>query len=320
MNRSLRSPLVPLLTLFVACSDGTKNLPSADAAEGVDAIAAADVASAEDAAAPSDADPAPAPDAGSADAAPTPDADTTPDATAAPDAGEPAARFSFFVTSIEAMRTLSGSQDGFGGDLSYGGQRGLAGADAICAAAAELGMPGAGAKTWRAFLSTSTGGANGGPVHAIERIGAGPWYDRNGRVVAQNLAGLTRTRPQADALIANDLPNERGESQRNQPGVNGQGTADNHDILTGSDAAGRFVGGSASVTCNDWTSSAAGLGRPMSGHSWPAQSGQSWIRAHPVAGCPAVVNLLQNGPGSRDCEGVGCGGGYGALYCFALEP
>ncbi len=26
-------------------------------------------------------------------------------------------RFSFFVTSLEAMRELSGSQDGFGGDL-----------------------------------------------------------------------------------------------------------------------------------------------------------------------------------------------------------
>ena len=38
------------------------------------------------------------------------------------------------------------------------------------------------------------------------------------------------------------------------------------------------------------------------------------------AGCAAVVNLVQNGPGSRDCTGVGCGGGYGGLYCFALEP
>lgn len=49
-------------------------------------------------------------------------------------------------------------------------------------------------------------------------------------------------------------------------------------------------------------------------------SGRSWIEAHEAAGCAAVVNLLDNGPGSRDCKGVGCGGGYGAIYCFALSP
>src|SRR4029077_16905154 len=82
--------------------------------------------------------------------------------------------FSFFVTSLQAMRDLSGSQDGFGGDLRYGetGEgAGLRGADKICAAIADRSMPGASAKQWRAFLSTVAG-----PVHAKDRVGSGPWY------------------------------------------------------------------------------------------------------------------------------------------------
>src|SRR5688572_16941556 len=63
-------------------------------------------------------------------------------------------RFSFFVTSLQALRELSGSQNGFGGDLSYGetgAGAGLRGADKLCAAIAERSMPGASAKPWRAF-------------------------------------------------------------------------------------------------------------------------------------------------------------------------
>jgi hypothetical protein len=52
-------------------------------------------------------------------------------------------RFSFFVTSLEAMQLLSGSQAGFGGDLRDGEASGLAGADKICSAIAEMSMPGA---------------------------------------------------------------------------------------------------------------------------------------------------------------------------------
>ncbi len=52
--------------------------------------------------------------------------------------------------------------------------------------------------------------------------------------------------------------------------------------------------------------------------SWPAMSGQSWVMAHPMRGCAPGVNLVQNGPGEGDC--VGCSGGYGGIYCFALTP
>jgi len=220
-----------------------------------------------------------------------------------PDAA-PLEKFSFFVTSLDTMRLQSGSQDGFGGNLG-----GLAGADMICqTAAANVGF---GMKTWRAFLSTSAS-APGGQTHAIDRIGTGPWYDRNGRLVANDLAGLLNTRPAGDAQSVNDLPDEYG-----QPGT---ALGDTHDIMTASNAQGRFDGTGPGNSCQDWTSS-VGPGSEEQvrlGHSWPAMSGQSWIAAHRMRGCSPGVNLVQNGPGSGDC--VGCGGGWGGIYCFALEP
>ncbi len=236
--------------------------------------------------------------------------------------------FSFFVTSLVAMRELSGSENGFGGDLRYGHTgpgAGLRGADKICADVAERSLPGSAAKQWRAFLSVTDAG-NGTPLDAIDRIGPGPWYDRIGRVVANDLAGLTGAdRPDGDEAIASDLPNESGEPNHTAGGV----TMDNHDVLTGSNTEGKLHSNS---TCDDWTSTTAvdsssgGGGRPgggmfgggpMAGHSWPAFSGQSWLQAHAVAGCaPSVVT----GQGSFGGNGVGDGGGYGGIYCFALVP
>jgi hypothetical protein len=226
-----------------------------------------------------------------------------------------AGAFSFFVTSLEAMRELSGSEDGFGGDLRFGEATGLEGADKICRTIAEKAVPGSGQKVWRAFLSASTGGANGGAVHAIDRLGEGPWYDRNGRLVASNKAGLLAVRPQAASQIKNDLPNERGEPNR-------QGV-DNHDVLTGSNKQGQYAGSKAS-TCNDWTSATGSTGQPTIGHSWPRSSGNlsnggNWMSDHLAPGCAPGVNLSQRGPGGSSPT-VGGGGGYGGLYCFALTP
>jgi hypothetical protein len=234
---------------------------------------------------------------------------------AAPAAGEP---FSFFVTSLEAMRELSGSQDGFGGDLRHGESTGLAGADKICTEIAERSMPGAGKKGWRAFLSAKAGGPSGGAVNARDRIGTGPWYDRTGRLVAKDLTSLLGMRPAADAAIANDLPNERGEPNHGSPDI------DNHDTVTGSDAQGNYADG---VTCEDWTSTetststSGGRGGkgPMCGHSWPRQqSGQSWIAAHAAPGCGPSVGISESM--SMSGTGIGNGGGYGGIYCFALMP
>lgn len=229
-------------------------------------------------------------------------------------------KFSFFVTSLVAMRALSGNEKGFGGDLRYGHTgpgAGLRGADRICADAAERGLTGSSAKQWRAFLSVSDAG-NGAKKDAIDRIGAGPWYDRLGRLVATNASGLTSAdRPAGEAVISADLPNEIGEPNHSAGGT----TMDNHDVLTGSDKTGRLH---TNPNCENWTtitSTASGTGGmasgPMAGHSWPASSGKNWMQAHGVAGCaPSVVS----GQGGFGGNGVGDGGGYGGIYCFALVP
>jgi len=212
--------------------------------------------------------------------------------------GATTAHFSFFVTSLEAIRRESKNQNGYGGNLG-----GLAGADAICTRIAEAALPGSGAKGWKAFLSTST-------VNAIERIGMGPWYDRNDKLVASNTAGLLQERPAGTSTV-NDLPNELGLPNRAGTGT---GMDDNHDTITGSNTQGKWDGG---ATCSDWTS-ATGSEGPRVGHSWPAQSGKSWIQAHTAPGCEPSVALTQTGAGSGN--GIGNGGGYGGFYCFALKP
>jgi hypothetical protein len=203
------------------------------------------------------------------------------------------------------MRELAESDDGFGGDLG-----GLEGADAICQL---IGIRiGEGAKTWRAFLSV-VNGPDGEPVHAIDRIGDGPWYDANDRLVANNRAGLMGERPDGDPQSINDLPDEFGVP------LTQYGNA--HDVLTGSGRDGRLVAMDLSTTCNDWTSSDGRVGarRTTIGHSYPrsARSGRHWMSDHTIRGCAPGVNLIQNGAGVGDC--VGCSGGYGGIYCFAVR-
>lgn len=226
------------------------------------------------------------------------------------------AKFSFFVTSMKAIQILADNEKGFGGDLRFGKADGLSGADEICRQAAELGMPGAGNKQWRAFLSVA------GPpvVNARDRIGKGPWYDARGRLVAQNLTDLLgAARPVGDAEVVNDLPNERGEPNHyvGENGYTPGQTVDNHDTLTGSDQSGNLY--NANATCNDWTSSAS-AGRPRLGHSWPRNRttgmGAGWASDHDAPGCTPGINITtQMGQGT--C--VGCSGGYGGIYCFELK-
>jgi len=250
--------------------------------------------------------PDPTPDSGAAppDAAPPePDA-APPEPDAAPEPEEP---FSFFVTSLRAMRELSGSEDGFGGDLG-----GLDGADGICQAIADT--VGVGHKEWRAFLSVVRG-PDGDPAHAIDRIGEGPWYDANHRLVAEDIAGLLHERPEGDHQSVDDLPNEFGEPLSI--------LGDAHDIPTGSDRRGRLDRDRLESTCNDWTSSESiGADQVTCGHSFPRRGGRrrgaQWISDHQLRGCTPGVNLQQNGRGEGDC--IGCSGGYGGIYCFALSP
>jgi len=86
------------------------------------------------------------------------------------------ANTSFFVTS-----------NGIGNGANLGG---LAGADNHCQTLAQ--GAGAGAKTWRAYLSTQA--ADGQPaVNARDRIGKGPWQNSKGVVIAKDVAELHGT-------------------------------------------------------------------------------------------------------------------------------
>jgi hypothetical protein len=228
-------------------------------------------------------------------------------------------RFSFFVTSLAAMQALAGSQSGFGGDLRFGEASGLAGADKICTRTADMSLPGNG-KTWRAFLSVGAS-APGGTVNAIDRVGAGPWYDRMGRLVAMNTAALLNSRPQgADTVIVNDLPNEHGVPNHmdGAPGCTGNACPDNHHVLTGASTAGGLY--SATGNCANWTSTAGTAGRPRVGFSWIAGNRVHWMSGQDEGGCGAGINLEDTGGSDPSNPIVGSGGGYGAIYCFALEP
>src|SRR5688500_15226224 len=59
---------------------------------------------------------------------------------------------------------------------------GLTGADAMCRGLADA--AGLGGKTWRAYLSVERDALTGGPTHARNRIGPGPWTNVAGVVVA----------------------------------------------------------------------------------------------------------------------------------------
>jgi hypothetical protein len=222
--------------------------------------------------------------------------------------------FSFFITSLEAMLRLSGSANGFGGDLRYKQTTGLAGADKICSDIGEASMAGAASKQWRAFLSTKTG-----PINAIDRVGAGPWYDRLGRVVALTKADLALDRPRnADPIIINDLPNEFGvPNHRPNPAV---AAVDNHHVMTGSTTQGLLYTGTTNPTCDDWTSVVPTAGRPRVGFSWIASGRTNWISGQDEGGCAAGVNTVETGGSTTSNPIVGSGGGYGGIYCFALTP
>ena len=244
-------------------------------------------------------------------------------------------KFSFFVTSMRGLQALAKSDKGFGGDLRFGETgpgAGLRGADKICRTLAEQSMPASSFKGWRAFMSVSSD-AYGKQVNAIDRVGAGPWYDRLGRLMAPTLNDLKNTRPMnGDATIQNDLPNETGVLNHH-PGPSGA-EEDNHHMLTGSTTAGVLKG--ASATCKDWTTSVHSTenGKPACGLAFPrgggggggpggGTMGQHWIYGFDAPGCAAGVEIvIGGGPTPEAAAGgwIGGGGGYGGFYCFALNP
>ncbi len=207
-------------------------------------------------------------------------------ALAVPPAQAQSADTSFFVTSTGI---------GNGGNLG-----GLAGADNYCQTLAQA--AGAGAKTWRAYLSTQA--ADGKPaVNARDRIGKGPWQNAKGVVIAKDVTELHSS---------NNISKETALTEKGET-VNGYGDKPNrHDILTGSQPDGTAFPGPDDRTCKNWTSSAQGAA--MLGHTdlnGPATNPtvKSWNAAHPSRG-------PDGGCSQADLRSTG---GDGLLYCFAAN-
>jgi hypothetical protein len=217
---------------------------------------------------------------------------------------------------------------------------GITGADAICQRIAERSSACQKNKVWHAFLSTPT-------VNAKDRIGKGPWYDRLGRLMANNLEGLLTERPTgADPAIINDFPNESGIPNHDPDKT---GPVDNHETLTGTGVDGKVYtqsssgggaggmgggfpgfpmgtdcgpsGGAWSVeaaTCWGWTTKEA-KGCPRVGHSWPREgSGIGWISVWNESGCAPGGTLTEDFNIDVSGRKVGSAGGYGGFYCFAV--
>ena len=187
---------------------------------------------------------------------------------------------------------------------------GLAGADQICQNLAQA--AGAGNRTWHAYLSTQA--AQGRPaVNARGRIGAGPWYNAKGAMIAANVADLhgDQQRDRNNIQKANVL-DEKGQA------VKGAGDMPNeHDILTGSDSDGRAFTDGVDHTCNNWTADGMDMAgnnpnapriqtRAMLGHFDRTGGGNtSWNAAHMSQGC-SKQSLINTG-------------GAGRIYCFAIN-
>lgn len=198
------------------------------------------------------------------------------------------ADMTFFITS---------AGPGNGADLG-----GLDGADAHCGRLAAA----AGSKltNWKAYLSVNAGIDRSGDrpkvipgVNARDRIGAGPWHNASGTLIANNVDEL-----HSDSNMINKA---NGLDENGNP-VNARGDKPNkHDILTGSDPYGMYSTAGGDTSCAGWTSS--DKGSAIVGHHDLAGLSNdrhmvSWNSAHGSAGC------------SQDA--LTRTGGAGLFYCF----
>ncbi len=191
----------------------------------------------------------------------------------------PPAGMSFFVTSE-------------GNGAAGGNYGGLDGADGRCQALAEA--AGSRGVTWRAYLSAA--GVDGAPdVHARDRIGAGPWFNAADERVAPDVATL-----HAEGIDPALMLDETGA-----PAGKGDPPGPEHDILTGSNPDGTLAG--PGLTCNNWTSGAAGDRAQVGHHDWS-------IIPDPIT---PEQNFNSVHDSRCDEDGLAAVLGSGRLYCFA---
>jgi hypothetical protein len=193
---------------------------------------------------------------------------------------------SFFVTSAGT---------GKGADLG-----GLDGADKHCQGLAS--SAGAGAKTWRAYLSTQ-GKDGAATVNARDRIGKGPWHNAKGALIASDvnqLHGAGNNVTKATAL------SEKGET------IAGRGdTPNRHDILTGSRTDGTaFSLGDPDMTCGNWTRSGAEGVAVVGHHDRVGPNSDPWATSW---------NSSHQSRGGCSQQALRGTGGDGLLYCFAAN-
>jgi len=187
-----------------------------------------------------------------------------------------AQEMSFFITSTNPN----------GGNLG-----GLAGADGFCEGMAAT--AGAGGKTWRAYLSTST-------VNARDRIGSGPWYNVNGVMISPSVQELHS----AAVNLTSDAALDQNGNMPNYIDADGEAAQPlQHDVLTGTNENGT----AADATCNNWTSNSAD-DTAMLGHAdrrGRTAGVNSWNAVHASQGC--------------DMPSLAATGGAALFYCFAID-
>ena len=191
---------------------------------------------------------------------------------------------------------------------------GLAGADQMCQTQAQAIGGRAAMRTWHAYLSTEQRGGTAA-VNARGRIGAGPWHNVKGVLIAAGVGALHGDQP--ELRDRNNIQKATAlDAKGNEiPGVGAP--MNQHDMMTGSDPDGRAYLDGYDHTCNNWTSDAmsgpqanpnvpADRMRAMLGHSdRSGGANTSWNAAHLSQGC-SKQSLINTG-------------GAGRFYCFAIN-
>jgi hypothetical protein len=174
---------------------------------------------------------------------------------------------------------------------------GIEGADRHCQTLAA--KAGAGAKTWRAYLSVQAiGGATA--INARDRIGKGPWVNARGVQIAASVEELHSDN--------NKINEETGLAETGRRIPSRLYVVNQHDILTGSLADGTAPAADKDMTCGNWTK--GGEGTALVGHHdrmglRDDAPSKSWNSSHLSRGC-SLEALKQSG-------------GAGLIYCFAAN-
>ena len=174
---------------------------------------------------------------------------------------------------------------------------GIEGADKHCQALAA--KAGAGAKTWRAYLSVQASGS-AKAINARDRIGKGPWVNAAGVQIASSVADLHSDN---NKITAETIRSENGRLIPSR-----LYTVNQHDVLTGTQMDGTAPPPGKDLTCGNWTS--GDQGSAIVGHAdrmglRDDAASKSWNSAHPSRGCSHKALVSS--------------GGAGLLYCFAAN-